>query len=73
MKAIRQAEQVSLKVLGFQSVKFISPLLPDESMTIRLEPYENGNKAFTCHSQIRPIASGSVTYSPVEKSTTRTQ
>lgn len=72
MKAIRQVEQVPLNVGGFQSVKFISPLFPDESLTIRLEPYDNGMRAFTCHSQTHPIASGSVTYSPIKTPSTRT-
>lgn len=72
MKVIRQVEQVPLKFLGFQAVKFTSPLLPDESVTIRLEPYDNGNRAFTCHTKTRPVASGSVAYSPVEVPHTRT-
>ena len=62
MKVIRQFSQSAIELLELPSIKFVSPLHPDEPFTIQLEPYAKGERGFTCRVQTRIIAIGRVVY-----------
>lgn len=62
LETIRQTEPGAISVLGAPSVKFHSPLRPDEVMTIRLEPYHDQVRGFSCMSGTKRIASGLFKY-----------
>jgi 3-hydroxymyristoyl/3-hydroxydecanoyl-(acyl carrier protein) dehydratase len=68
LEAIRQTEPVKISFLGAPSVKFHTPLRPEEEMTIRLEPFQSQGRRFICMTGTRLIASGLFTYQRVERS-----
>jgi len=68
LEAIRQTEPGMISLLGAPSVKFHTPLRPEEEMTIRLEPYQPQGRGFTCMTGTRLIASGLFVYQIVERS-----
>lgn len=49
-------------VTGLSSVKLSSPLLPEEQLTIRVEPEDLETAAFTCKVGNRLVASGSIRF-----------
>lgn len=51
-----------LVVTGLPSVKLSSPLLPEELLTIRVEPEDLETAAFTCKVGNRLVASGSIRF-----------
>jgi len=62
MNAIRQTAQGTIEFVGLPSAKFMSPLSPGETLTIRWEPQAVGTTAFTCTAGSRLIASGLLYY-----------
>ena len=51
-----------LVVTGLPSVKLSSPLLPEELLTITVEPEDPETAAFTCRVGNRLVASGSIRF-----------
>ena len=51
-----------LVVTGLPSVKLSSPLLPEELLTITIEPEDSETAAFTCRVGNRLVASGSIRF-----------
>jgi len=51
-----------LVVTGLPSVKLSSPLLPEELLTITVEPEDSETAAFTCRVGNRLVASGSIRF-----------
>lgn len=62
LETIRQDELLAITITGAPSIKFHSPLRPEEDMTIHLEPYQSQGRRFSCQSGPRLIASGFLTY-----------
>ena len=52
----------SLTVTELPAVKLLSPLKPEETLTITIEPGDAQAAAFTCRAGGRVIASGSVRF-----------
>ena len=51
-----------LVVTGLPAVKLSSPLLPEERLTITVEPADHETVAFTCRVEQRLVASGSIRF-----------
>ena len=67
LETIRQNESMMISLVGAPSVKFHSPLRPEEEMTIRLKPFQPQGRGFICMAGPRLIASGSFTYQRTEQ------
>ena len=67
LETIRQVEPMMITLLGAPSVKFHSPLRPEEEVMIQLEPYQPQGRRFVCTTGTRLIASGLFTYQRVEQ------
>jgi 3-hydroxymyristoyl/3-hydroxydecanoyl-(acyl carrier protein) dehydratase len=57
--AIR-AWQPAARILGFQAVKFLQPVIPDCRFSIALETLGNGKIGFSCSTGQRLLNSGTV-------------
>ncbi len=62
LETIRQLEPMMITFVGAPSVKFHTPLHPEEEMTIQLEPLQPQGRRFVCTAGTRLIASGLFTY-----------
>ena len=62
MNAIREMVIEKIEFVGLPSAKFMSPLRPGETLTIRLDQQGNGATEFTCTTVSRLIASGCLRY-----------
>jgi 3-hydroxymyristoyl/3-hydroxydecanoyl-(acyl carrier protein) dehydratase len=62
MKVIRQTTRRSIEFVGMPSAKFLSPLNPGETLTIRLDQEREGTTEFKCTTGSRVIASGCLRY-----------
>jgi 3-hydroxymyristoyl/3-hydroxydecanoyl-(acyl carrier protein) dehydratase len=60
--ALRKETGPDVKVVGASTLKFLSPLRPDETMVISLDTECSGEVAFTCTSAGRAIAAGRLVY-----------
>ncbi len=65
MKAIREMTQGRIEFVGMPSAKFMSPLSPGETVTIRWGRQAGGTTEFTCTTGSRLIASGCLHYRTV--------
>jgi 3-hydroxyacyl-[acyl-carrier-protein] dehydratase len=62
MNAIREMAKEKIEFVGMPSAKFMSPLNPGETLTIRLHQEREGTTEFTCTSGSRLITSGCLRY-----------
>jgi 3-hydroxymyristoyl/3-hydroxydecanoyl-(acyl carrier protein) dehydratase len=62
MNVIRQTAQGTIEFVGLPSAKFMSPLSPGETLTIRWDPQAVGTAVFICTTGSRLIASGLLHY-----------
>lgn len=62
IETLKEQYRQRLVVTGLPSVKLSSPLLPEELLTIRIEPEDPETAAFTCRVGNRLIASGSIRF-----------
>jgi 3-hydroxymyristoyl/3-hydroxydecanoyl-(acyl carrier protein) dehydratase len=62
MKVIRQAINEKIEFVSMPSVKFLSPLMPGETLTIGFDQQANDSLEFTCTTGCRLIASGCLQY-----------
>ena len=62
MKVIRQTTRRNIEFVGMPSAKFLSPLNPGETLTIRLDHQADGTTEFTCTTGARLITSGCLRY-----------
>ena len=62
MNIIREMANENLEFVGVPSVKFMSPLKPEESLRITLKHQGDGAMEFTCATASRSIASGCLQY-----------
>jgi 3-hydroxyacyl-[acyl-carrier-protein] dehydratase len=51
-----------IRITGWPQVKFVSPLLPEETFTIRLDGTSPNNARFTLHVDNRLVSTGQFTY-----------
>jgi 3-hydroxyacyl-[acyl-carrier-protein] dehydratase len=70
MKVIRQTTRRSIEFVGMPSAKFLSPLNPGETLTVRLDQEHEGTTEFTCTSGSRLITSGCLRYRIVTDAST---
>jgi 3-hydroxyacyl-[acyl-carrier-protein] dehydratase len=68
MAAMRRIVQGGITFVGLPAVKFVSPWIPGERLTIRLESEGGQRMTFTCLADTRLIASGSLEYRAVSHS-----
>ena len=66
LETIRQAETATIVLSGAPSIKFHSPLRPEEEMFIKLELYQSQSRKFSCRTGRGLIASGVFTYQKVK-------
>jgi 3-hydroxyacyl-[acyl-carrier-protein] dehydratase len=59
---LRKGMGPDVQVVGASTLKFLSPLRPNETMVISLDTDCSGEVAFTCSSAGRAIASGRLVY-----------
>lgn len=62
LKVVRRYENGTVTLVRIPSVKFLSPLRPDEVFVITVEPERPGAIQFYCVTQDRRIAVGSLEY-----------
>ena len=62
MKAIREMTEERIEFVGMPSAKFLSPLNPEEPLTVRIDQQGDGTMEFTCTTGPRLIASGCLQY-----------
>lgn len=62
MKVIRQAINEQIEFVSMPSMKFLSPLMPGETLTIRFDHQANDSVEFTCSTGSRLIATGCLHY-----------
>jgi len=62
MNAIREMAKEHIEFVGMPSAKFMSPLNPEEPLTIKLDQQGDGATEFTCTTGSRLIASGCLRY-----------
>ena len=65
MNAIRAIVKENIEFVGMPSAKFMSPLNPEEPLTIKLDQQGDGAMEFTCTTGPRLIASGCLRYQVV--------
>ena len=70
MNTIRQATGRNIEFVGMPSAKFLSPLTPEETLTIRLDQQADGTMEFTCTTGSRVITSGCLRYRIVADAST---
>jgi 3-hydroxymyristoyl/3-hydroxydecanoyl-(acyl carrier protein) dehydratase len=70
MGAIREMAKENIEFVGMPSAKFLSPLSPGESLTIRLDQQADGTMEFTCTTGSRLITSGCLRYRIVAEAST---
>ncbi len=66
-EALRKSILDPIQVVAIPHAKFISPLLPEEALIIKLESEEVGEAIFTCHVDSRLIATGSLRFTCLGK------
>ena len=62
MAAMRAIVRSDIAFVGLPSVKFVSPWIPGERLTIQLDSEGGHRMVFTCLAGTRLIASGSLEY-----------
>lgn len=62
VETLKEEYGQGLVVTGLPAVKLSSPLLPEELLTITVEPEDSETVAFTCRVGHRLIASGSIRF-----------
>ena len=62
MGAIREMAKENIEFVGMPSAKFMSPLIPGEPLTIRLDQQGDGATEFTCTAGSRLVATGCLQY-----------
>ena len=62
MNVIRRTAPGTIEFVGLPSAKFMSPLSPGETLTIRWDPQGDGATEFTCTVGSRLIATGLLQY-----------
>ena len=62
IETLQQAYGQGLVITGLPAVKLSSPLLPEELLTITVEPEDPETVAFTCRVGERLVASGSIRF-----------
>ena len=62
IETLKEEYGQNLIVIGLPSVKLSSPLLPEEVLTITVEPEDRGTAAFACRVGRRVIASGLIRF-----------
>jgi len=67
MNAIREMAKEKIEFVGMPSAKFMSPLNPGETLTIRLHQEREGTTEFTCTTESRLVASGCLQYRTASK------
>jgi 3-hydroxymyristoyl/3-hydroxydecanoyl-(acyl carrier protein) dehydratase len=70
MNVIRQVTGRNIEFVGMPSAKFLSPLNPGETLTIRLDQQADGTMEFTCTTGSRVITSGCLRYRIVADAST---
>ena len=70
MNAIREMAKENIEFVGMPSAKFLSPLTPGETLTIRLDQQADGTMEFTCTTGSRVITSGCLRYRIVADAST---
>ena len=70
MNAIREIAKENIEFVGMPSAKFLSPLTPGETLTIRLDPQADSTMEFTCTTGSRLITSGYLRYHIVADAST---
>ena len=70
MNVIRQATGRNIEFVGMPSAKFLSPLNPGETLTIRLDQQADCTMEFTCTTGSRVITSGCLRYRIVADAST---
>lgn len=62
IEILKEEHGQNLIVIGLPSVKLSSPLLPEEVLTITVEPEDLETAAFACRVGARVVASGSIRF-----------
>jgi 3-hydroxyacyl-[acyl-carrier-protein] dehydratase len=62
MKIIREMAKEHIEFVGMPSAKFLSPLNPEDPLTIRIDQQGDGKMEFTCTTGPQLIASGCLQY-----------
>ena len=62
MNVIRQATGRNIEFVGIPSAKFLSPLKPGETLTVRLDQQTDDTMEFSCTTGSRLITSGCLRY-----------
>jgi 3-hydroxyacyl-[acyl-carrier-protein] dehydratase len=62
IETLKEEHGQDLIVIGLPSVKLSSPLLPEEVLTITVEPEDLETAAFACRVGARIVASGSIRF-----------
>jgi len=70
MNGIRRAVRENIEFVAMPSAKFLAPLHPGESLTIRLDPQSGCTTEFICTAGSRVIAMGCVRYTIISKKDT---
>jgi 3-hydroxymyristoyl/3-hydroxydecanoyl-(acyl carrier protein) dehydratase len=70
MNVIRQATGQNIEFVGMPAAKFLSPLNPGETLTVRLDQQADGTMEFTCTTGSRLITSGCLQYRIVADAST---
>ena len=64
LDTLRRGSAASLVVKGLPTVKFSSPLRPDEAVIIRVDEEGAGQATFSCRVEARLVASGTIEFMP---------